>query len=130
MCIKPSHYLGHDVFFVVTFTYFSLLSLTWNKKIIKNSCKYKYIFPWVAFLKFVITQDGYNHRFFSRWKSMKDDLMLVKYILYRYKLSGIGMAAFNDSIILETCVYSILKKYFKDKHYYPVRKYQFFKVLE
>ncbi|XP_023330189.1 farnesyl pyrophosphate synthase [Eurytemora carolleeae] len=36
-----------------------------------------------------------------------------------YKLDGIGMTAFNDSILLETCVYSILKKYFRHKPYYP-----------
>lgn len=35
-----------------------------------------------------------------------------------YKTGNIGLSAFNDSILLETCVYSILAKYFKDKPYY------------
>ena len=46
--------------------------------------------------------------------------MILSYLTFRYKLDGIGMTAFNDSILLETCVYSILKKYFRHKPYYPV----------
>jgi len=35
-----------------------------------------------------------------------------------YKKQEIGLGAFNDSIILETCVYSVVKNYFKSEPYY------------
>ena len=36
----------------------------------------------------------------------------------RYKKNEIGMMAFNDAIILESCIYSILDRHLKDhKHY-------------
>ena len=35
-----------------------------------------------------------------------------------HRQSGIGLSAFNDSIILESLVYSIVKKYFRSKPYY------------
>ena len=35
-----------------------------------------------------------------------------------YKKDNIGMMAFNDAIVLETCIYSILNRHFKEhKHY-------------
>ena len=35
-----------------------------------------------------------------------------------YKKDNIGMMAFNDAIILETCIYSVLNRHLKDhKHY-------------
>jgi len=35
-----------------------------------------------------------------------------------YKQKDIGLTAFNDSILLETCVYTTLKQYFAHKDYY------------
>ena len=35
-----------------------------------------------------------------------------------YKQTGVGLAAFNDSLILETCVYSLLRQYFRSEPYY------------
>ena len=35
-----------------------------------------------------------------------------------YKRGDLGMAAFNDSLILETCVYSVIRKYFRAEPYY------------
>jgi len=35
-----------------------------------------------------------------------------------YKKQEIGLGAFNDSIILETCVYSIIRNYFRSEPYY------------
>jgi len=35
-----------------------------------------------------------------------------------YKQNGIGLTAFNDAILLEANVYTILKQYFRDKPYY------------
>ena len=35
-----------------------------------------------------------------------------------YRRSDVGLAAFNDSIILESLVYSVIKKYFRSKPYY------------
>eukprot|EP00092_Neocalanus_flemingeri_P061590 GFUD01074094.1.p1 GENE.GFUD01074094.1~~GFUD01074094.1.p1 ORF type:complete len:388 (-),score=78.24 GFUD01074094.1:438-1601(-) len=35
-----------------------------------------------------------------------------------YKKQDIGLGAFNDSIILETCVYSIIRNYFRSEPYY------------
>ena len=35
-----------------------------------------------------------------------------------YRRSDVGLAAFNDSIILESLVFSIIKKYFRSKPYY------------
>ena len=35
-----------------------------------------------------------------------------------YKRSDVGLAAFNDSIILESLVFSIIRKYFRSKPYY------------
>jgi len=35
-----------------------------------------------------------------------------------YRKQEIGLGAFNDSIILETCVYSIIRKYFRSEPYY------------
>ena len=31
----------------------------------------------------------------------------------------VGLNAFNDAILLETCLYTLLKTYFGDKPYYP-----------
>lgn len=35
-----------------------------------------------------------------------------------YKVEDIGLTAFNDSLLLEACVYTILSRHFKDKSYY------------
>merc|ERR1719433_1650286 len=35
-----------------------------------------------------------------------------------YKRNDVGLAAFNDSLILESLVFSVLKKYFRSKPYY------------
>ena len=35
-----------------------------------------------------------------------------------YKLEGIGMTGYNDSIILESAIHKILRKYFSDNDYY------------
>lgn len=35
-----------------------------------------------------------------------------------YKKDHVGMTAFNDSILLEACIYSILEKHFRDQPYY------------
>lgn len=35
-----------------------------------------------------------------------------------YKHENLGMSAFNDSILLETCLYTLLENHFKDKPYY------------
>ena len=35
-----------------------------------------------------------------------------------YRRSDVGLAAFNDSIILESLVFNIIKKYFRAKPYY------------
>ena len=32
----------------------------------------------------------------------------------------VGLVACNDYIILESCIYRILKKHFADKQYYPL----------
>jgi hypothetical protein len=37
----------------------------------------------------------------------------MPYLLLRYKKDDIGLTGFNDSILLESCVYAILKKYFR-----------------
>ena len=38
-----------------------------------------------------------------------------------YKKDNIGMMAFNDAIILETCIYSLLNRHFKEhKHYHTL----------
>ena len=35
-----------------------------------------------------------------------------------YRKQEIGLGAFNDSILLETCVYSVIKQYFRSEPYY------------
>ena len=35
-----------------------------------------------------------------------------------YKVENLGPAAFNDAILLETSIYSLLAKYFGNKSYY------------
>jgi len=35
-----------------------------------------------------------------------------------YKKQGVGLGAFNDSLILETCVYSLLRTHFRSEPYY------------
>ncbi|ODM88997.1 Farnesyl pyrophosphate synthase [Orchesella cincta] len=35
-----------------------------------------------------------------------------------YKNDNLGLAAVNDALMLESCIYQILKKYFQDKSYY------------
>lgn len=35
-----------------------------------------------------------------------------------YKKDNLGLTAFNDAILLETCVYSLLAKHFRDQPYY------------
>ena len=35
-----------------------------------------------------------------------------------YRNTGVGLAAFNDSLILETCVYSVLRRYFRSEPCY------------
>ena len=35
-----------------------------------------------------------------------------------YRNTGVGLAAFNDSLILETCVYSVLRRYFRSSPCY------------
>jgi len=35
-----------------------------------------------------------------------------------YKMDNLGAAAFNDAILLESSIYAILKKYFREKDYY------------
>jgi len=35
-----------------------------------------------------------------------------------YKKDDLGLIAFNDGILLETCIYSLLGKYFRDQPYY------------
>ena len=37
-----------------------------------------------------------------------------------HKKDNIGMIAFNDAVILETCIYSLLNKHFKDHKHYAV----------
>ena len=45
---------------------------------------------------------------------------ILTILYFRYKQKDIGLTAFNDSILLETCVYTALKQYFADKDYYMV----------
>ena len=35
-----------------------------------------------------------------------------------YKKQEVGLSAFNDSLILETCVYSVIRQYFRSEPYY------------
>ena len=35
-----------------------------------------------------------------------------------YKQDDAGLTAFNDSLILETCVYTVIRRYFRDQPYY------------
>ena len=35
-----------------------------------------------------------------------------------YKKNNLGMLAINDAILLETCIYTLLDKYFREKPYY------------
>jgi len=67
---------------------------------------------------------GWTVEFLQAFFLVADDIMddseTRRGKLCWYKQSDVGLAAFNDSILLETCVYSILAKYFKDKPYYPV----------
>ena len=37
-----------------------------------------------------------------------------------HRQEGRGLAAFNDAVLLEQCVYALLKKHFGDKTYYQV----------
>ena len=45
---------------------------------------------------------------------------LPSYLPSRYKREDIGLTGFNDSILLESCVYAILKKYFRYDKQGPV----------
>ena len=45
-----------------------------------------------------------------------------------YQKDNIGLMAINDSLILESCIYAILRKYFKDKDFYRVTVDAFLKV--
>ena len=46
-----------------------------------------------------------------------------------YKKDNIGMMAFNDAIILETCIYSILNRHFKHHKYYTTIVDAFLQVI-
>ncbi len=35
-----------------------------------------------------------------------------------YKKDNLGVEAFNDSLLLQSCIYTLLHKYFVDKPYY------------
>ena len=39
--------------------------------------------------------------------------------LYVFRRNDIGPAAFNDSILLESCVYSVLREWFHQEPSYP-----------
>lgn len=45
-----------------------------------------------------------------------------------YKKDNVGMTAFNDSLLLESCIYSILENHFKDKPYYGQIIHEFHRV--
>ena len=47
-----------------------------------------------------------------------------------YKKDNIGMMAFNDALIIETCIYSILERHFKDHKLYNTLVDAFLKVLQ
>jgi farnesyl diphosphate synthase len=41
---------------------------------------------------------------------------------------NLGVAAFNDAILIECALYSILERHFKDKEYYPLLLQEFHRV--
>ena len=45
-----------------------------------------------------------------------------------YKKDNIGMMAFNDSLIIETCIYSILERHLKDHPQYSALVHAFLQV--
>ena len=46
-----------------------------------------------------------------------------------YKKDNIGMMAFNDALIIETCIYSILERHLKDHKQYSALVHAFLKVI-
>ena len=47
-----------------------------------------------------------------------------------YQKDDNGLIAFNDAILLETCVYTLLKHHFGDKEYYPLLLEEFIAVRQ
>ena len=46
-----------------------------------------------------------------------------------YKKDNIGMMAFNDALIIETCIYSILERHLKDHKQYSALVHAFLQVI-